>query len=89
MQVHLTTSCRDMPWHVPTGTGGLVGVRAGKIGADNNRWDAQIWAGEELRERACDLRLDAAALVVAWGEVVKGLVGPGRLVGHVLICLGG
>ena len=35
-----------------------------------------------MRKRTCDLRWDAAALVIAWGEVVEGLVGPGRLVSH-------
>ncbi len=46
--------------------------------------------GESL-ERECDPQWDAVALVVAWGEVVTGLVlvGPGGLVGHVLIYLGG
>ena len=49
----------------------------------------RIWAEGESLERACDPQWDAVALVVAWGEVVKGLVGPGGLVGHVLIYLGG
>jgi hypothetical protein len=49
----------------------------------------QIWAERESLERVCDPQWDAAALVVAWSEVVKGLVGLGGLVGHVLIYLGG